>query len=290
MTSTAPLRRRSIGRRKAVNAVMGALSASSALLGVFFLVWILAVVFTRGFEGVDLAFFTELPAPPGISGGGLANAILGTFMMTAIATLAGVPLGLLGGVFLSEYARSGLFGDMIRFASNMLMGVPSIIVGLFVYSMIVIPMGAFSGLAGAVSLAIIMFPVVLKTTEDMISMVPNELREAALALGAPRWKTTLQIVFKAAKTGLVTGVLLAVARVSGETAPLLFTALNSEYWPTQFLGAPTANLTVTITNYALSPYADWNRIAWRAALLITAAVLVCNITARILTWEGRKQR
>ena len=175
-----------------------------------------------------------------------------------------------------------------RFASNLMMGIPSIIVGLFVYTLVVLPMGSFSGMAGAVSLAIIMFPVALRTTEDMLSMVPNELREAALALGAPRWRTTLEIVFRAAKTGLVTGVLLAVARVSGETAPLLFTALNSDYWPTRFLNAPTANLTVTITNYALSPYADWNRIAWRAALLITLAVLLMNITARVFTWERRK--
>ncbi len=285
---SAALPRRSIARRKLVDATMKCVSTSAALLGVFFLAWILCVVFARGFEGIDLAFFTELPTPPGIPGGGLANAILGTFLMTFIATAVGVPLGLMGGIFLSEYARSGLFGDLIRFSSNMMMGIPSIIVGLFVYTLIVIPMGSFSGLAGAVSLAIIMFPVVVRTTEDMLSMVPNELREAALALGAPRWKTTLQIVFKAAKTGLVTGVLLAVARVSGETAPLLFTALNSDYWPTGFLSAPTANLTATITNYALSPYADWNRIAWRAALLITAAVLVLNITARLLTWERRR--
>ena len=280
--------RRSIARRKMTDAVMRVVAAAAALLGVFFLAWILLVVFRRGLEGADLAFFTELPTPPGIEGGGLGNAILGTFLMTAIAAVIGVPLGLMGGVFLSEYARSGILGDLIRFSSNLMMGIPSIIVGLFVYTLVVLPMGSFSGMAGAVSLAIIMFPVALRTTEDMLSMVPNELREAALALGAPRWRTTLEIVFRAARTGLVTGVLLAVARVSGETAPLLFTALNSDYWPTGFLNAPTANLTVTITNYALSPYADWNRIAWRAALLITLAVLLMNITARVFTWERSK--
>jgi phosphate transport system permease protein len=206
--------------------------------------------------------------------------------MTAVATLLGVPIGLLAGVFLAEYGKTSVVAPAVRFAANVLMGTPSILIGVFVYSVMVVPMGHFSGLAGAMALAMIILPVVTRTTEDMLQMVPDNLREAALALGAPRWKVTLGIVFRAAKSGLLTGILLAVARVSGESAPLLFTALNSPY-RVRSLAQPTANLTVTIYNYALSPYADWQQMAWGASLLITVGVLSLMIIAR-LTVRGRE--
>jgi phosphate transport system permease protein len=213
-------------------------------------------------------------------GGGLANAVVGTLGITLLATVLGVPAGLLAGVYLGEFGQDSRLAAASRFATNVLMGIPSIIVGVFVYTLIVMPMGHFSGYAGALALAIIMLPIVASTTEDILRLVPDTLRESALALGAPRWKVTLAVVFRAAKSGLITAVLLAVARVSGETAPLLFTALNSPYWPTS-LGEPTPNLTVTIFNYAMSPYSDWQQTAWGASLLITAGVLILTILARV---------
>jgi phosphate transport system permease protein len=282
------MKKRPVFFRKLCDNAIKVVSVLSAFIGIFFLGWILWVVIVRGFSSFNWAFFTELPTPPGVEGGGISNAILGTFLMTLIASVIGVPLGLLGGVYLSEFGRDSKIGDIIRFGANVMMGMPSIIIGLFIYTLLVYSTGNFSGLAGAVSLSIIMFPVVLRTTEDMLSMVPNALRESAMALGTPRWKVTLSIIFRAASTGLVTGCLLAVARVSGETAPLLFTALNSYYWPTDMFTGPTANLTVTITEYAMSPYKDWNSIAWGASLLITAAVLLLNITARVIFKEKKK--
>lgn len=225
--------------------------------------------------------------PPGIPGGGVANAILGTLLITALATLIGVPTGLLAGIYLSEFGSRSRLGALVRFSTNVMMGIPSIIVGLFAYAIIVIPMRSFSGYAGAVALAIIMFPIVARTTEDMLTLVPNSLRESALSLGAARWKVTLSVVFRAAKAGIITGVLLAVARVSGETAPLLFTALNSPHWP-KSMGQPVANLTVTIFNFAMSPYRDWQKIAWGASLLIMVAVLVLTIFARWILRETKR--
>lgn len=219
--------------------------------------------------------------------GGVANAILGTFLITILAAALGVPTGLFAGVYLSEFGKYTRLGSLVRFSVNVMMGVPSIIVGLFVYTILVLPFGHFSGYAGAVALAIIMMPVASRTTEDMLNLVPNALRESALALGAPRWRTTLGIVFRAAKTGLITGVLLAVARISGETAPLLFTAMGSQYWP-RSLNEPTANLTMTIFNYAMSPYADWQEKAWGASLLIMTGVLILTIVARILVKEAKR--
>ena len=258
----------------------------AALSGIAVLVWILWEVVARGIGAIDPAFFTKLPVPPGMEGGGLANAILGTLLMTAFATLIGAPVGMLAGIYLAEFGTTSRFATSIRFATNLLMGTPSIIVGIFVYAMIVLRVGHFSGWAGAVALAILMLPVVLRTTEDMLNLVPDELRESALALGAPRWKATLTVVFRAAKTGLVTGTLLAVARVAGETAPLLFTALNSFYWP-ESLNEPTPNLTVTIFNYAMSPYADWQQKAWGASLLITVGVLFVAVVSRFCLRERR---
>lgn len=260
------------------------LSSLSAVVGIFFLAWILFVVISRGIASINTAFFLELPTPPGMEGGGLANAILGTIIITFLASLLGVPVGIMSGVYLSEFGKNRLLGKMVRFTLNVIMGIPSIIIGLFVYTIFVLPFGHFSGYAGGIALAILMIPVVARTTEDMLNMVPNSLRESALAVGAPRWKVTLGIVFRAAKSGMITGTMLAVARVSGETAPLLFTALNSPYWP-KSINEPTANLTVTIFNYAMSPFSDWQQMAWGASLLIMIAVLAANIFARIITRE-----
>jgi len=260
----------------------------AALLGLAVLGWILWEVVARGAGALSASFFTELPTPPGMAGGGLANAILGTLLMTLVATGIGAPIGLLAGIYLAEFGTTSKLATAVRFTTNLLMGTPSIIVGIFVYAVIVLRTGHFSGWAGAVALAMLMFPVVLRTTEDILNLVPDELRESALALGAPRWHATLTVIFRAAKTGLVTGVLLAVARVSGETAPLLFTALNSFYWP-ENMNEPTANLTVTIFNYAMSPYADWQQKAWGASLLITVGVLFVAILSRFAT-RDRKSR
>jgi phosphate transport system permease protein len=265
--------------RRFMDKLVSVWSVISALLGIGILIWILSGVIIKGLGALNLSFFTQLPTPPGMSGGGLANAILGTLAMTVAATLLSVPLGLLAGIYLAEFGQESRVADQSRFSSNVLMGIPSIIVGVFAYTLVVIPLGHFSGYAGVVALAILMMPVITRTTEDMLRLVPNTLRESALALGAPRWKVTLAVVFRAAKAGLLTGILLAVARVSGETAPLLFTALNSPYW-FKSLSGPTANLTVTIYNYAVSPYDDWQRIAWGASLLITVSVLAFTLLAR----------
>jgi phosphate transport system permease protein len=265
--------------RRFVDLLVKIWAVASALVGIGILIWILSIVVIRGASALDLNFFTKLPTPPGMSGGGLANAILGTLAMTVAASVISVPLGLLAGVYLAEFGQDSKVADQSRFSANVLMGMPSIIVGLFAYAIVVKPLGHFSGYAGVVSLAILMIPVITRTTEDMLRLVPNTLRESALALGAPRWKVTLAVVFRAAKAGLITGILLAVARVSGETAPLLFTALDSPYW-FHSLSGPTPNLTVTIFNYAMSPYDDWVRLAWGASLVITVGVLAFTLLAR----------
>jgi len=257
-------------------------------MGLAALAWILVEVAARGAGALNWAFFTELPAPPGMPGGGLANAIVGTCLITGTAVLMGIPTGLLAGVYLAEFGQNSRIAGLVRFVSSTLMGVPSIIIGVFVYTLLVIPTGHFSGYAGAVALGIIMLPIVARTTEDILKLVPCELRESALALGAPRWKITLGIVFRAARGGLLTGVILAVARVSGETAPLLFTALNSPYWM-HSPAEPTGNLTVTIFNYAMSPYADWQEMAWGASLLITAGILVMTVCARLAAGTGKSK-
>jgi len=272
--------------RRATDLMVRIWAGASAFIGIVILFWILYVVIQRGLGAINLEFFTQLPTPPGTGGGGLANAILGTLVLTVAATLIAVPVGLMAGVYLAEFSEDSKIGDYSRFSANVLMGMPSIIVGVFAYTMMVVPLGHFSGYAGALALAILMLPVVTRTTEDMLRLVPNTLRESALALGAPRWKVTLVIVFRAAKGGLITGILLAVARVSGETAPLLFTALNSPYW-FHSLSETTPNLTVTIFNYAMSPYPDWQQKAWGASLLITVGVLVITLLARFILREKK---
>jgi len=281
------MRQRSLTYRRGIDLGVRLISGLAALFGMAMLGWILSIVILKGMPAINWQFFTELPAPPGMPGGGLANAILGTLLITLAAVLMGVPIGLAAGVWLAEFGQQSKTAEAVRFAANLLMGTPSIIIGVFVYVAIVMTTGHFSGISGAVALAIIMLPVVARTAEDMLALVPSALREAALALGVPRWKATLGIVFRSAKTGLLTGILLAVARVSGETAPLLFTSLNSPYWPESF-NEPTANLTVTIFNYAMSPYEDWQTLAWGASLLIAASVLGTTVISRGLLWYRSK--
>jgi phosphate transport system permease protein len=241
----------------------------------------------NGIGAISFSLVAEMTPPPG-SKGGLLNAIAGSLMMTGIATAIGTPTGILAGTFLAEYARTSRFGELVRFINDILLSAPSIIVGLFVYELMVVRMSHFSAWAGSVALAIIMIPVIVRTTEDMLRLVPSALREAATALGAPKWRVIVTVAYRAAVQGMLTGVLLAVARISGETAPLLFTALNNQFWSAN-LNAPMANLPVVIFQFAMSPYADWQTLAWGGALLITASILVLNISARMLaSWSSFK--
>jgi len=273
-------------RRKFINSLVLSASCLAAFCGLFILVWILADVVIKGIGAINWSFFSQLPAPPGMPGGGLANAIIGTLVMTLTATLIAVPFGMLAGAYLAEFGDNFL-GKAARFLSDILVSAPSIVVGVFVYLVMVKTLGHFSGWAGAVSLAIIMLPVVSRTTEEMLKLVAPEMRESALALGAPYWRMMAGVIFRAAGPGIATGVMLAVARVAGETAPLLFTALNSPYWM-HSMNEPMANLTVVLFNYAMSPYDDWHVQAWGAALLITMAVLAVNILTRVVL--GRRGR
>jgi phosphate transport system permease protein len=274
-------------RRVLADRIIKGLSFVATAIGVALLALVLASLLIGGLGAIGPAIFTQMTPPPG-SSGGLLNAIVGSLIMVGIATAIGTPTGILAGTFLAEYARGRWAGEVVRFVNDILLSAPSIIIGLFVYQVLVLRMGHFSALAGAVALAIITIPVVVRTTEDMLRLVPGALREAAAALGAPKWKVVVSIAYRAAVQGMLTGALLAVARISGETAPLLFTALNNQFWSTD-LDAPMANLPVVIFQFAMSPYADWQALAWGGALLITAAVLVLNITARILaSWSSFK--
>lgn len=270
-------------RRKLTNRIALGLAAAAAAAGLFWLAAILWVLLAKGVAGLELSLFTEMTPPPGAAGG-LLNAIFGSLAMTAIGVLVGAPVGILAGTYLAEYSRyekGGRLGDVIRFVNDILLSAPSIITGLFIYEVMVIRMGHFSAWAGAMALAVIAIPVVLRTTDDMLTLVPAGLREAAAALGAPRWKVIVAIAYRAAGSGMVTGVLLAIARVSGETAPLLFTALNNQFWSSD-MNAPMANLPVVIFQFALSPYENWQKLAWSGALVITVTVLLLNIVARTL--------
>jgi phosphate transport system permease protein len=264
--------------RRRRNAVAMGLSVAAAALGLGWLGLILGALLWEGVGALSPQVFTEMTPPPGATGG-LLNAIVGSLMMTTLAVLAGMPLGILAGTYMAEYGRHAKLTVVVRFINDILLSAPSIVIGLFVYEIVVAPMGHFSGWAGAVALALIVVPVVVRTTEDMLLLVPNQLREAAAALGLPRSLVIRRIAYRAARAGIVTGVLLAVARIAGETAPLLFTALNNQFWSVD-LNAPLASLPAVIFQFALSPYKDWQRLAWAGALLITLAVLGLSITAR----------
>ncbi|WP_363350321.1 phosphate ABC transporter permease PstA [Methylocystis echinoides] len=272
--------------RRKRNSLATSLAWAAALFGIAWLFLILASLLYEGLRGLSLAVFTEMTPPPG-SKGGLLNAIAGSLVMTAIGVAIGTPLGMLAGTYMAEYGRYTKLAMVVRFINDILLSAPSIVIGLFVYEVLVHPMGHFSGVSGAVALSLLVIPVVLRTTEDMLLLVPGSMREAAAALGAPRSHVVAHVAYRAAKAGLVTGVLLAVARVSGETAPLLFTALNNQFWSSDLL-APMASLPVVIFQFALSPYKDWQQLAWTGALLITAAVLALSITARALSAGRRK--
>jgi phosphate transport system permease protein len=265
-------------RRLLVNRFNLAMSLATMVLGMLFLFWILAVLFANGAEALSPTLFTQSTPPPG-SAGGLKNALYGSLLIVGTATLVGTPIGILAGIYLAEYGRSGWFAEITRFINDILLSAPSIILGLFVYTVYVLHVGHFSGWAGSMALALIAIPVVVRTTENMLRLVPNSLREAAIALGAPMWKVILMVTLRAVRGGVVTGVLLAVARISGETAPLLFTALNNQFFSAD-MNAPLANLPVVIFQFAMSPFDDWKTLAWAAALIITLAVLVLNILAR----------
>jgi phosphate transport system permease protein len=272
--------------RRLRNQIAMALSLAATLFGLGWLVLILGALLWEGFSGLSFAVFTEMTPPPG-SAGGLLNPIAGSLILTVLAVIIGTPIGILAGTYMAEYGRYDRLTTVVRFINDILLSAPSIVVGLFIYEVMVAPMGHFSGLAGAVALAVIVIPVVVRTTEDMLLLVANPLREAATALGMPRAVVIRQVCYRAARAGMLTGVLLAVARISGETAPLLFTALNNQFWSLD-LNAPIASLPVVIFQFALSPYADWQKLAWTGALVITLTVLALSITARALT-ASRKE-
>ena len=267
--------------RKRTNRIALALSLAAMAFGVFWLVWILVETVRLGIGGIALATFTEMTPPPQAESGGLANAIFGSLMMVSLATLIGTPVGILAGIYLAEYGQKGWLGSVTRFINDILLSAPSIVIGLFIYSVVVARFKSFSGWAGVLALALIVIPVVIRTTENMLSLIPNALREAAYALGTPKWKVIMMITLKSARAGVVTGVLLAIARIAGETAPLLFTALSNQFW-TSNLGEPMASLPVTIFKFAMSPYENWQKLAWAGVFLITLGVLGLNILARVL--------
>jgi phosphate transport system permease protein len=273
-------------RRKLVNRVALALSLVAMAFGLFWLLWILFEVVRLGAGGLTLDLFTKMTPPPG-SEGGLLNAIAGSVIMVGAASLIATPIGMLAGIYLAEYGQRGWLGSATRFINDILLSAPSIVIGLFVYAVVVARMKSFSGMAGVIALALIVVPVVVRTTENMLILVPNSLREAAFALGAKKWKVITLVTARAARAGIVTGVLLAIARISGETAPLLFTALSNQFWSVD-LGAPMANLPVTIFKFAMSPFADWQQLAWAGVFLITLGVLLLNVLARVMFKEGYK--
>jgi phosphate transport system permease protein len=268
-------------RRKRRNVIMQGLSLAATLFGLGWLVLVLGALLWEGFSGLSLRVFTEMTPPPG-SAGGLLNAIVGSLILTVLGVVIGTPIGMLAGTYMAEYGRHDWLTSVVRFINDILLSAPSIVIGLFIYEVMVAPLGHFSGVAGAVALAVIVIPVVVRTTEDMLILVPDQLREAAASIGLPRSLMIMRVAYRAAQAGIITGVLLAIARISGETAPLLFTALNNQFWSTN-LGAPMASLPVVIFQFALSPYKDWQSLAWTGALIITFTVLALSITARALS-------
>lgn len=267
--------------RRQKNRVALFLSMSTMAFGLFWLIWILFSTVTKGMDGMSLELFTEMTPPPNTEGGGLANAIVGSGLLILWATIIGTPLGILAGIYLAEYGRKSWLAEVTRFINDILLSAPSIVVGLFVYTIVVMQMQHFSGWAGVIALALLQIPIVIRTTENMLRLVPDSLREAAYALGTPKWKMISAITLKASVSGIITGVLLAIARIAGETAPLLFTSLSNQFWSTDLM-QPIANLPVTIFKFAMSPFAEWQSLAWAGVLLITLCVLLINIVARVL--------
>jgi phosphate transport system permease protein len=273
-------RQRIYARRKAVNAAALMLSLGAMAFGLFWLAWILFETIRLGLGGLNVAVFTQMTPPPQAETGGLANAIAGSAVMVVLATFVGTPIGVMAGVYLAEYGQGRWLGRVTQFINDILLSAPSIVIGLFIYSVIVTRFKSFSGFAGVLALALIVIPVVVRTTENMLSLIPNSLREAAYALGTPKWKVILSVTLKSAQAGVITGVLLAVARIAGETAPLLFTALSNQFW-TLSLGEPMASLPVIIFKFAMSPYENWRDLAWAGVFIITVGVLALNILARV---------
>jgi phosphate transport system permease protein len=272
-------------RRRLVNRVALALSVLATAFGLFWLCWLLWTLVGNGLRWISPRIFTQMTPPPGAQGG-LANALVGSVILTVVGVALGAPAGVLAGTYLAEFGRTSRLGAAVRFVNDILLSAPSIIIGVFIYGLIVRRTGHFSGWAGAAALALIVLPVVVRTTENMMRLVPDSLREAAAALGAPMWKVTLRVVWRSALPGILTGVLLGMARISGETAPLLFTALNNQFWSTD-MTRPFPNLPTVIFQFAMSPYEDWQHLAWAAALLITVTILVINIIARVLLRRSR---
>jgi phosphate transport system permease protein len=272
-------RRRLHARRKRTNVVALALALGAMAFGIFWLVWILVETVRLGLGGLNLSLFTEMTPPPQAETGGLANAIFGSLAMVTLATLLGTPIGILAGIYLAEYGQRGWLGSATRFINDILLSAPSIVIGLFIYSVVVARVKSFSGWAGVLALTLIVIPVVIRTTENMLALIPNALREAAYALGTPKWRVVMTVTLRSARAGVITGILLAFARIAGETAPLLFTALSNQFW-TSDLSRPMASLPVTIFKFAMSPYENWQRLAWAGVFLITLGVLVLNIVAR----------
>lgn len=270
-----------LARRKLTNQIALGMSMAAMAFGLFWLAWILVTVIQLGIDGLSLSLFTEMTPPPGAETGGLANAIVGSLILVGLGTFVGTPIGIMAGIYLAEYGRYTLLGRVTRFVNDLLLSAPSIVIGLFVYAVIVATTGKFSAWSGAVALALLVLPIVVRTTENMLMLVPGSLREAAFALGAPKHVVIRKVTLRAARSGVVTGVLLAVARIAGETAPLLFTALSNQFWSLD-LNEPMANLPVTIFKFAMSPFEDWQRLAWAGVLLITLGVLGLNIIARVM--------
>ena len=274
-------------KRRIVNFVTMVLSSLATLIGLFFLTWILWTTLSKGIGAMGPHLFTQMTPPPGETSGGLLNALVGSFMMCMLAVLMAAPIGIAAGTYLAEYVNHHWLGETIRFINDILLSAPSIVLGLFVYTLVVQPLGGFSGWAGAIALGFIVLPVVVRTTDEMIRLVPVQMREAALSLGVPQWKVNTQILFRAARPGILTGILLGLARISGETAPLLFTALNNQYWNTD-LSKPMASVPAIIFQFAMSPFEYWNTLAWAGAFIVTLFVLCVSVTARIILTRNNK--
>jgi len=272
-------------KRRIINGFNLLVSGFCAVFGLFWLVWILWTTFVKGIAAMKLGLFTEMTPPPGADGG-LANALFGSLVMSLMAIAIGTPIGVAAGTYLAEFAKKKAIGEVIRFVNDILLSAPSIVLGLFVYTLVVRQTGHFSGIAGALALALIVLPVVVRTTDEMLQLVPSQMREAALSLGVPQWKVTMQVLYRSALPGIMTGVLLALARISGETAPLLFTALNNQYW-THDLNAPMASVPVVVFQYAMSPYESWQSLAWAGAFVVTIFVLVLSVLSRAILLRNK---